>query len=363
MRPVHHHAALDELRIRAHLLHSANTAAGHTGGTEQVHPLADGARRRQLDHDRHQRVPVCDSLGCGGEPRVVPQVGPRDGVAIAAPQRVVRDGEVHPAVLRPQGLIRRDRGMVVAAPGRALARGKIVAGVVGEQRRRGVEQRDLDLLPAAGRVPRIERQGDALRRHHRGGEIGDRGADARGRTAGVAGQVHQPGLALHDQVVAGPSGIGTAAAEARDRTVDEPRMPRRHRFVVEPEPRHGARPEVLDQDIGTPEQPPQHRLPLLALQVEGATALAAVDRQVVRRLAPEKRRAERARLVAPAGLLDLDDVGAHVAEALGAERSGDDAAEVDDADALERGGAGRRVGHSLDHYHGAPTPSVAARSL
>ena len=39
--------------------------------------------------------------------------------------------------------------------------------------------------------------------------------------------------------------------------------------------------------------------------------------------------------VAAVGVLDLDHLGAHIRQDLGAQRPGDDAGEVDDADALE----------------------------
>ena len=43
-----------------------------------------------------------------------------------------------------------------------------------------------------------------------------------GGPSGKPGEVHDAGLALHDQVVAGPVRLGPALAEARDRAVDEP---------------------------------------------------------------------------------------------------------------------------------------------
>ncbi len=43
-----------------------------------------------------------------------------------------------------------------------------------------------------------------------------------------------------------------------------------------------------------------------------------------------------ARVVAAVGVLDLDDLGAHVGQDLGAHGSRDHAGEIDDADAVER---------------------------
>jgi hypothetical protein len=43
-----------------------------------------------------------------------------------------------------------------------------------------------------------------------------------------------------------------------------------------------------------------------------------------------------ARVVAAVGILDLDHLGAHVRQDLGAHRPGDDAGEIDNANAFER---------------------------
>ncbi len=226
--------------------------------------------------------------------------------------------------------------MVVAAAGGALAGREVVAGVVGQQRRHRIEHRDLDVLPAARRLPGVEREEDPLGGHHPRREVRDGGSDARRRPVRLAGQIHQPGLALHDQVVAGAVRVGPAGAEPRDRTVDHPRMPRRNRRVVEAEPGDGAGPEVLDDDVGARDQPPRDGPARVVLEVDGAAPLVAVDREVVGRLAREKRRTERAGLVAAPRLLDLDDVGPHVAEGHRAVGAGHHPAEIDDPNAVER---------------------------
>ncbi len=70
-------------------------------------------------------------------------------------------------------------------------------------------------------------------------------------------------------------------------------------------------------------------------EVERQALLVAVDAQEVRALAAEERRTPRARVVALARLLDLDDARAHVGEQHRAVRTGQHAREVEDGDAGE----------------------------
>ena len=71
------------------------------------------------------------------------------------------------------------------------------------------------------------------------------------------------------------------------------------------------------------------------LEVERDAFLVAVDAEEVRALAFEKRRAPRSRVVALAGLLDLDDARAHVGEQHRAVRAGQHAREVENGDTVE----------------------------
>ena len=72
-----------------------------------------------------------------------------------------------------------------------------------------------------------------------------------------------------------------------------------------------------------------------------------------RRGAVAERRAPAARVVARARPLDLDDVGAHVAEDLAAERAGEVLTELDDGDAVQ--------GKSHEHLQSRPTLGTGER--
>src|SRR5262249_34042070 len=98
-------------------------------------------------------------------------------------------------------------------------------------------------------------------------------------------------------------------------------------------------------------QPLENRGPGGRLEIQGQAPLAPIDRHEVARLATDERR-PLARVVALAGLLDLDHVGSHVAEHHRGERTGPDAREVQHADAAQRL---RRAGTSCRHWEG-PLP-------
>ena len=113
-------------------------------------------------------------------------------------------------------------------------------------------------------------------------------------------------------------------------------MPRRERRVVEAELRQRARPEVLDEHVGLRDQPLEQRaVPPGCLK---SSVTLSLLRLMLRKyaLSPfEKRRAPGARVVAFAGLLDLDDARAHVGEQHRAVRARQHARQVEHGDPVE----------------------------
>jgi hypothetical protein len=173
-----------------------------------------------------------------------------------------------------------------------------------------------------------------------------------------SGDVHDAGLALHDQVVPRTTRLRAALSEARDGAVDEPGIVLPQAVVAETEPLHRAGPEVLEHHVRRLDQRPEDLLPFRRLQVQREALLVAVHGEEIRGLAARERRPA-PRVVALAGLLDLDDLGAHVAEGHGAERPGEHARQVDDAHArqrrIRRGDLlprGRRASLRLSVLHG-----------
>ncbi len=181
-----------------------------------------------------------------------------------------------------------------------------------------------------------ERRQDALRRIEARHQVADGCADLVGGAVARAGDIHDAGLALHDHIVARAVLLRAAVAEAGDGGIDHGRPPRGHRLVAEAQTIHRSRPKILDQDVGRVDQAPQHLLAAPALHVERDALLVAVDGQEIGRLVALEGRREGARVVALAGLLDLDHLGPQVAQLHGAVGPRQHPRQVDDAQSFER---------------------------
>ncbi len=166
-------------------------------------------------------------------------------------------------------------------------------------------------------------------------QVADRVADLHGRTVREAREIHHAGLRLDHQVVARSVRLGARLAEPRHRAVHEARVQARERAIAEAELVHRARTEVLQQHVALLDQLPKDLLSFLGLEIQGDALLAPVHRHEVGRLAADERRPA-ARVVALAGLLDLDHLGAHVAEHHRAEGTRQDAGEVEHTNAGQR---------------------------
>ena len=136
-------------------------------------------------------------------------------------------------------------------------------------------------------------------------------------------------------VVRGPVLLVAREAVAVDVRVDEPRVAGRHRLVVEPRPREGARASVGDEDVGAIDEVGGDRTSLLGGQVQRDAALVAVvelERRVDLQVRHRQDGAERVAI----GRLDLDDVGSPVAEDACGGRSGHPHPHLDDPDPFHR---------------------------
>jgi hypothetical protein len=117
--------------------------------------------------------------------------------------------------------------------------------------------------------------------------------------------------------------IGAAVAVAVQRGINEARIARTRRLMREAELFDLLRPHRVNENVGAIDQPPQRRGGRRLLEIEHQRALAAIKPHEQRRHVWRARRAGVARRIA-LGRLDLDDVGAHVAEHLRRQRAGDD---------------------------------------
>ncbi len=170
-------------------------------------------------------------------------------------------------------------------------------------------------------------------------DVDDRDARLR-RSVGRAGHAHQPADRLDERVVAREC-RALPLAEARDLAVDDAWVDGGDLLVAEPEALERARLEVRDHHVRALAQPTCELAVGGVAEVEDDRALVAIRGMVVGGAALRIRRRRPASRVVAVRRLDLDDVGAQVAERLRDERAREHPGQVDDAQAVQCGSHGR----------------------
>ena len=155
-----------------------------------------------------------------------------------------------------------------------------------------------------------------------------------------ADRVHQRAHSLRHDVAALVIAVWACLAKWRDGDVHQAGVVRCQRLVAQAERRHPARRAALDEHVAALGQAAQDVRPALALQVQRYALLAGVEVQIGRaalrvRLVAEEWAFASGRL-AVAGALDLDDLGPHAGQQLGAIRPRHAFAEVQGRDAAEQ---------------------------
>src|SRR6185436_7810253 len=124
------------------------------------------------------------------------------------------------------------------------------------------------------------------------------------------------------------------------------------RRVAEAKPVEHAGAEVFDEHVRAIDELPEHLLAARRFQVEPDAPLVAVDRQEIAADAVDERRPPEARVVTARRRFDLDDGRAHVAKHHRAERTGENAGEIEYENAVERS-------HGLIKSRASSNPAVA----
>ena len=139
----------------------------------------------------------------------------------------------------------------------------------------------------------------------------------------------QPGKCLQHRIHGRPPDQWPALTESRNRQVDDSRLARADRVVIEAQSLDHARAETFDEDIRAFDQAPQHRLALFILEVDGHAALAQIADDRKRRMVAISD-TEHTTPVAISRSLDLDDLRTLLREQHGAIGSSNALAKVDD---------------------------------
>ncbi|MNV50799.1 hypothetical protein D3C71_1428260 [compost metagenome] len=129
---------------------------------------------------------------------------------------------------------------------------------------------------------------------------------------------------------------------------------------------------VLHQHVATGEQFADQYLPFGSGEIDGDRAFAAIGAQVVRRLARvvavrilQIRRAPGAGVVADAGTLDLDHVGAEIGQHLRGPRAGKDARQIKHTNAFQQFHFGHHAAHASgsEGCHATACWKASARAI
>ncbi len=207
--------------------------------------------------------------------------------------------------------------------------------VFGDQRfhhrEHSLVDRRIDDLAPAGLLAVMQRRQRAHAGERRGERVADADADARRRRRRIADDIAQAAHRLADRAEAGAVRVRAGLAVARDPDHDQARVDRRERRVIQAPFLHRAGPEVLEQEIGLRDQFLQHVLAGALAQVERDRLLVAGDDRPPQRRIAVLLPSPNAHRIALIRRLDLDDLGAHVAEQLTAERPREQRAEFQDA--------------------------------
>ena len=226
------------------------------------------------------------------------------------------------------------------------------------------EQRDGDLLAAAGLLALQQREQDRLHEMHAGGVVAERGRIDGQRLVVVALAPHHARQRLRENVLPALVGERPGLAEAGAEGADDARIDLGELVVAKAHALHHAGAEIVDDDVGVAHEIVDDRLAVGLAQIERDRALVAVEAAEHRIVEPVGIVGDRgAREIAGAGPLDLDDVGAVVGEHLRRARAQHHLGEIDDADARQRLiGSGLHNDDSLIRRRSATSALAAGRS-
>ena len=280
-------------------------------GAPQCLPLARRPLREELDE------PAAQLGDCG---RIVHQavvvdqafVDPRlasgrahEPLGVAEPRRDQRDVAAVGAAVPPEAEVTEDE-----RPG-----GSLHPHAGGARVEQCVEERHLDVLPEAVALARDEGADDGQRAFRRGEDRRER--KRRKHRLGALGHDIGTGGRHDDAFPPGYVSAWVVGSEARERDVDQARVPGEAVRWADPESVGDARTEVLDHDVRRSDERLRPGAVPLVVEIEGQVAPSAQQDRVDRRIPSGSARR-----------VDPHDVGSLVGEQHPEERTGEVLAEV-----------------------------------
>ena len=147
---------------------------------------------------------------------------------------------------------------------------------------------------------------------------------------------HPPGEGVHHLAVGRDGGVRPGGPEAGVLAVHDVGLDGDLRVVPDPEAVEGVGGVAVHEHVSGGDEGPEDLAARLGAQVEGDAALVLVDLEVRRAVVRLDLAQEVAEVVAPPGALDLDDVGAEVAQQRAEVVAVEQHRRLDDPDAREQ---------------------------
>ncbi len=292
------------------------------------------ARKRVLQY-REQHLTVLGAALVLGKAWVAVEIWTLEHVQTqAAILLVVAHGQGDAAIGGVEQLVGHDAGVRIAVALRHLTRVEVAGRDIGQKVQRTVGQRDIHRLTEPGLLALEQRRQDALNRVHARDQIDESHAQAHGLAVLLARDRHETAFGLDDEVVARPVFHRVAAPVSGNRAMDEPRIDRCQRFVIQPEALEARRQKIFDHDVGLRGQIKNQLTPLGFTQVHRQALLVAIGAEVVGGDAGLGRRHPAAGVVTLQAF-DLPHLGAEVRQGHGRPGPGEDACQIQYLDALQ----------------------------
>ena len=201
----------------------------------------------------------------------------------------------------------------VRAPGHLIGE-QIVRVLGGLRPYLAAEQGHVHALAAAGAGANVQGGENASDHVQRADVIGNERADRSWRIFFLAGGADEPAGGLAGEVRAFPVGVRPQRTEGAALGADDARIDRRQLVEAKPPLLQRAGLEVADHDVRVPCQRSEDLGAALVAQVQGDAAFAAIAAFVDGTARIVRRDVDVAAVIADAGQLDLDHVGAHVGQ-------------------------------------------------
>ena len=338
---LHEHLALLDMGIVQDLLDVHNGACGDAVGQYQLGGLVGGQILDPLLNDLGNGILIGQTARHIHEPGIGDHVRAfQHLIAELFVQLLVACRDDDLAALAGEAVVGGNGGITVAHGGRDIAGLDVLQGSVLSGSDHAVHQTHVHPLPFAGNGAGVDCGKDADGYMKPAQNITQRRTGTGGLSALGTGDGHHTAHGLSQDIIARTQVVGTVAAKARDRRIDDAGIDLLQDIIAQSQLVHHAGAVVFHHDIRFFDKLLEDLLALRGLQVQGDPLFVAVDvgkidafPLTIQIFGTERGIA--AGVVTAFGDLDLDDVCAHVSQHHGAEGAGKHTGQVENRQVLQ----------------------------